>query len=87
MHTVLPLDVRGRPHLSNFGPSAPGALFWPRLRQTTYDSYLQGNDHSDVQMISADGSIELRWFEVRATPMIAANGFLAAAELRKLYYH
>ena len=43
------------------------------------------NDHSDVQMVSAGGSIELRWFKVRASSMITADGFLAAADLRALY--
>jgi hypothetical protein len=36
-------------------------------------------------MVSAGGSVELRWFKVRASSMIAANGFLAVAELRALY--
>ena len=55
---------------------------------TPYDSdYYQqrDNDSSDLQMVSAGGSVELRWFKVRASSRIAANGFLAAAELRKLY--
>ena len=49
------------------------------------DPAYRSRDNSVVQMVSAGGSVELRWFKVRASSMIAANGFLAAAELRELY--